>query len=62
MSSSEIRGELLEQHVKLRGMIGEVRRAVECAHESEAMRSELRACIDGLSLALRTHNHVRRSS
>jgi len=57
MSPNEIRGELLEQHAKLRGMIGEVQRAVGCAHESEAMRSELRACMDRLSLALRTHNH-----
>jgi hypothetical protein len=57
MNPSEVRGELLEQHAKLRAIIGEVRRAARCAHESEAMRCELRACIDGLSLALRTHNH-----
>jgi hypothetical protein len=57
MNPSEVRGELLEQHAKLRGMIGEVRRAVRCAHESEAMRRELGACIAGLSLALRMHNH-----
>jgi|ERR1019366_1192107 hypothetical protein len=57
MNPSEVRGELLEQHADLRAMIGEVRRAVRCAHESEAMRCALRARIESLSLALRTHNH-----
>jgi Hemerythrin HHE cation binding domain len=56
MNQRAIRGELLEEHARLRGMIGEVREAAANAPRVEATRQELRSRIQRLHTALRAHN------
>ena len=52
MKPSQIRAELLEQHAALRGLIKDVR----CAIEERSAREELRGCVERLATALRGHN------
>jgi hypothetical protein len=57
MTPSQIRAELLAQHQGLRGLIGEARAVVAALQGTSQRREELRAGVERITTALRSHNH-----